>query len=51
MDPFCFLSFISYCYAIVFVLVLLSLSHMGQAWYLIVSIPDLCLPLYFDYII
>ena len=42
---------IFYCYAILSVLVLLSLSNMGLAWYLIVSIPDLCLPLYIDLII
>ena len=31
--------------------VFLSLSHMdgvpGQGWYLLVSIPDICLPFYF----
>ena len=33
-------------------LVFLSLSHfLGQVWYLMVSIPDLCFPLFFETIL
>ena len=58
MDSFCYLCFVSVMLSCLFLaalwspagerdnllaLLCVSISHMGQVWYLIVSIPDLCI--------
>ena len=57
MDPICYLCFMFVCHTVTYfpcsrvmfscVFVTFPYGVLGQVWYLIVSILDICLPLYF----